>query len=201
MKVDEFNFDLRRTIILSQYINAWGIPKYRVKTYKNDKCNPIETYVFYGQKESKINHFATVGVSTQKSKNGKPSCHELMFVLSKTLGTTTEDSVINYLIDIAVYSIRDDVKFAIESLIPDSPLAPNEWGQKSILIDEPRGEIESLESFHVGAQHVYLYWLIPIYNNEYELILNSGIDSFDKYCDVSDFSLVDISRPSIIPSL
>lgn len=196
--VAEFNFDLRRTIILSKYMSEWGIPKSRVITRKQEDP-PIEAYLFPGGRDQKVTRFVTVGVSAQKKGGNKSVNHELLLVLPKDLGGASEDEVFNYLLDISVYVLGDGVVFGVETLIPESQLAPKDWKQKAILIDEARGESEAFENMHVGVQHVSLLWLVPIYSNEYHQICEHGVRSFDRYCERSDFSLVDISRPSVVP--
>jgi hypothetical protein len=195
--VDEFTFDLRRTLLLSSYIEEWGMPKTRVTTQKEGEF-PIEAYLFPGEGGQKITRISTIGLSAQK-KVGKPVNYELLFVLPNDLGGARRDEVFNYLLDISVYSLRNDVSFGCETLIAESALAPKGWSVKAILVDEARGESEEFESMHVGAQHVALLWLVPIYRNEYYEIREHGIDSFDRYCQKSSFSLVDVSRPSVVP--
>lgn len=195
---NEFDFDLRRTIILSAYMKEWGFPESRVRVKRNDEPF-IEIYLFKDIHKNKIIRFATVGVSAQISSRGKAIDHELLFVLPNDLGGASEKDVIDYLFDIAVYSLKEDVSFYEEMIIPESPLAPKSWRLRAILIDEARGEPESLEKIHVGTQHIRLLWLIPIYANEYMHIQNLGIDSFDHYCESSSFSLADINRASMIP--
>jgi len=196
--VAKFNFDLRRTLILSGYMNEWGVPKGRV-VIRRQNGPPIEAYSFTGGRDSKVARFATVGVSAQKKSENKRVNHELLFVLPSDLGGSSESEVFSYLLDISVYVLKDEVDFGIETLIPESPLAPEKWKQKAVLIDEARGESESFESMHVGVQCVSLLWLVPIYKNEYQQIREHGIESFDHYCKQSSFSLVDTSRPSVVP--
>ena len=53
--------DIRRTILLSQYMYFWGMPDFRVISRKEDKT--IEIYSFPPIKDSEIYRFAIVGVS------------------------------------------------------------------------------------------------------------------------------------------
>lgn len=196
--VVDFNFDLRRTLILSKYVGEWGIPKSRVIARNQDEA-PIEVYWFPGEEGQKVARFATMGVSARKKAKGKFLNHELLFVLPTDLGGADEKDIFNYMLDVSVYALRDDVDFGVETSIPESSLAPEKWKLKAVLVDEARGESEVFEKIHVGIQHISLLWLVPIYQNEYRQIREHGIESFDRLCEKSDFSLVDISRPSLVP--
>ena len=108
-----------------------------------------------------------------------------------------EDQINNYLFDVASYLLNTLGKqLTVGTTIPESPLAPNGW-PKALLFDEPRGEPEELSCFHIGSQHVDLFWLIPIYGSEHELIKEKGLDAFDKLDETEDISLVDINRPPL----
>lgn len=196
--VSQFNFDIRRSCLLSTYMAEWGIPKSRVIASHSTRF-PVEVYFFDGGQDQNVVRFSTVGLSAHRKSGDRAFDHELLFVLPKDLGGASTSDVFNYLLDISAYALRDDVKFGVESLIKESTLAPESWNPKAIFIDEARGESESFEKMHVGTQHVSLLWLVPIYNNEYHQILVNGIDSFDRLCDKSEFSLVDVARPSVVP--
>ncbi len=81
--------------------------------------------------------------------------------------------------------------------MPETTLAPDGW-PKALLFDQPCGEPEELSCFHVGAQHVNLLWVVPIYGNEYDLIKEKGIECFDEAIQEIDLSVVDVRRKSCV---
>ena len=76
-----------------------------------------------------------------------------------------------------------------------SPLAPEKWTAKAILIDELRGESEALERIAVGSETVELQWVVPISQKEAALILDQGIDAFDAHVEGMAHSIIDPARP------
>jgi hypothetical protein len=195
---ERFNFDIRRSLILSLYISEWGMPQSR-KIIKKENDNPIEVYSFPSDKDVSVIRFATIGLSAQNYVDSNESVgHELYFVMGKDLGQASEDEVFDYLLDISIYSFRNCSKFSAETIIPESNLSPKAWKLNSILVDEPRGEHESFESLHIGTQHVEMLWLVPTYETEYHYIKEMGIDKFDLLCDSSVFSVADLSRPAFV---
>jgi len=196
--VECFNFDIRRSLLLSIYIREWGIPKSR-KIVKKEGDYPIEVYSFLSDKNAAVTRFATIGLSAQcYASNDERVGHEFFFVLGNDLGEASEDEVFDYLLDISIYSFRNFSEFSVETIIPENKLSPKSWKLNSILVDEPRGESESFECLHIGRQHINMLWLIPIYKKEYDYIKDMGIDNFDLLCDSSEFSVADLSRPTFV---
>jgi hypothetical protein len=118
--------------------------------------------------------------------------------LPKDLAGASIDEVISFILDVAVHSLRRDVNFEIGATISETSLMPQSWAPRALILDEPRGEPEELEYFHIGHQHVNLIWLVPIYKAEYELIAREGVDAFYRLEEQSDWSLADPNRPSVI---
>ncbi|WP_056696294.1 suppressor of fused domain protein [Paenibacillus sp. Root52] len=71
---------------------------------------------------------------------------------------------------------------------------PAGWNATALLIDELRGENESLEQIQVGQETIPLLWVVPITPYEADLILNQGIEDFDVLVESSHFSIIDPSR-------
>lgn len=71
-----FEFDIRRTIILSKYMNNWGMPEYRNVTNKGTHC--VELYSF---PEELFTRFATVGLSSGILPNSDKCNSEIVMVL------------------------------------------------------------------------------------------------------------------------
>jgi Suppressor of fused protein (SUFU) len=191
----DFVKDIRRSIILSKYIYYWGLPKYRLISNRGDKT--IEIYSFPPTTGTKIYRFGTVGVSSLAHINGDLVDYEFMLALPKSLGNSTEQEVFEFIMDMVACSLELNIPFQEGTMIPKTSLTPKEWKTRAILVDTPRAEAEDLETFMVGNQKISLYWLIPIYGDEYDFLLRNGLEIFDKLCEKSDFSLADINRPSL----
>ena len=197
----KLSFDIRRTIILSEYMKHWEMPEFRQTMSRENER--VELYTFPGNDSENVTRFSTIGLSSIRSKDSERQYGigaELMMVLPKEVAIEQEDQIKNYLFDVASYLLNTlGRQLTVGTTIPESPLAPNGW-PKALLFDEPRGEPEELSCFHIGSQHVDLFWLIPIYGSEYELIKEKGLGDFDKLYEPGDIRLVDINRPSLAKS-
>lgn len=194
-----FNFDIRRSIVLSKYMKHWGMPEFRqVITKENVR---VELYTFPGQEDEDVTRFSTIGLSSQPIEDNSGECDcavELLMLLPKCVVYEQEAQIKSYLFDVAAYLINTLGRTPdVGTTIPESPLAPDNW-PKALLFDEPRGEPEELSCFQVGRQHINLLWLIPIYGSEYKIIRERGLDEFDKIEQQRDVSLVDIRREPVI---
>ena len=190
----EFERDVRRTLILGGYIRAWGMPDSRVVSRQGSDA--IEVYSFPSP-GSPVHRFATVGVSALRRENGDRSDRELFMALPPTLGGAEFEEVTNFILDVCIYSLREDVDFARGQTIPPTDRAPSAWAARAALLDEPRGEPEELAQLRVGSQQVELVWIVPIHQHELELIHSKGLDAFDQLQELSDWSLADPNRPPV----
>jgi|TARA_B110000211_G_scaffold150294_1_gene170944 hypothetical protein len=188
-----FEFDIRRTIILSKYMNNWGMPEYRNVTNKGNHC--VELYSF---PEELFTRFATVGLSSGILPNSDKCNSEIVMVLPTNVVAKQTNEIVNYIFDIVAYLIETlDRNLTAETTIPESELAPAGW-PKALLFDEPRGEVDDLSCFHIGSQHVELFWMIPIFGNEYSLIKNGEIERFDEIVENMDIEITDVRRTSCV---
>lgn len=194
-----FNFDIRRSIILSKYMKHWGMPEFRqVITNENVR---VELYTFPSREDEDVTRFSTIGLSSYPIEDNADECDcavELLMVLPKCIAYEQEEQIKNYLFDVAAYLINTLGRTPdVGTTIPESPLAPDNW-PKALLFDEPRGEPEELGCFQVGRQHINLLWLIPIHGSEYKIIKKMGLDKFDKIDQQQDISLIDVMRGPIV---
>lgn len=190
----ELEFDIRRTVILSEYLKCWGMPETRKVMYREKEV--VELYVFPGEDIDQVTRIATIGLSSCKFSNSTSCNSELLMVVPYDIGIDQLDSIRNYIFDISAYILRTlNRNIKAEDLIPESPLAPEKW-PKALLFDEPRGEPEQVTCYHVGVQHVSLSWIVPIFGAEYNLIKTEGIESFDKAVENMELSLVETRRES-----
>ncbi|MBC3876122.1 suppressor of fused domain protein [Undibacterium flavidum] len=189
-------FDVRRTVLLASYIQAWGMPHSRTISEKGN--HRVEVYFFPSKDDDVINRYATIGLSGHVSDTGKVLDWELFMAVPSDNAGATIDEIIFFILDVMAFSQRKDVPFKIGMAFAESPLMPQQWRSRAFLIDEPRAEPESLSEIKLGSEVVKLFWIIPIYKNEYEAIRDGGIEKFDKGEAASSWSPADPSRPSFL---
>jgi hypothetical protein len=186
---ERFNFDLRRTIILSRYIHHWGIPDYRVVSRKGSDV--VEVYSFPPSSGSVVHRFATIGVSAHKKQTGEHLDYELLTVLPPGLGGASIKQVADFLLDVFAHGLRSDVHYRNGCIIPEITVMPDCWRTRAAMLDEPLGEPEELSVFHVGAQHVTLYWVIFLHQAEAAFISSHGLEEFDRLVKSTGTNLID----------
>jgi hypothetical protein len=160
--------------------------------------NRIEVYSFPAHSEASVHRFATVGLSGCLREDGQPINCELLMVLPVSLGGSSTDAVMRFLLDVAAHGLRADVRHALGSTIQHVDVMPRSWSARSLLLDEPRGEPKDLDLFQVGSELVRLLWVIPIYENELSFIRDSGVDQFCNLELETTIELIDPNRPSLV---
>lgn len=189
----DLELDIRKVLILSEYIKYWGMPVSRRVMSKASSI--IELYTFPGDL---IYRYATIGLSACTIAEGIKCDSELFLAVPSDVAKAQSENIQNYIFDISAYLAETLGHNAPpETLIPKTSLAPDGW-PSAILLDSPNGEPEELSCFHVGAQHVNLLWVVPIYASEYDLIKSRGIDSFDCAIQNIELSVIDVRRQSCV---
>lgn len=211
MSSDErLSFDIKRSIILAEYIKCWGLPESRKiisyqkiaqpKKSSDSQSQTIEVYVFPGEDMDQVSRVATIGLSSCKFSDGKSCNSELLMVLPYDIVEDEINNISHYICDISSYILnvlgRNLEPEEIVSERKDDRI-PESW-PTALLFDEPRGEPNELNYFHIAAQHVKLSWVIPIFDTEYDLINTSGIESFDAAVNEAEVSLVEVRRDSSV---
>lgn len=190
----QFNFDIKRSIILAEYIKCWGMPEARNLM----PHMPVELYVFPGEDMDQVTRVVTIGLSSCKFTDDKTCNNELLMVLPFDVADDQWDSVSKYIFELSNYIVNTlgrNVKS--EDLKEEAGSAPEGW-PKALLFDDPRGEPNELNQFYIGMQHVTLSWVVPIFGSEYDLIKTSGIESFDAAVTDAEVSLVEVRRDACI---
>lgn len=195
---ENFIFDIYRSIILSLYIKEWGQPSNRTVFNKLNET-PIEVYVFPSKDENLITRIVTIGVGLANHYKKQMHNFEYLFTFQNSFVETRESELISYLIDISLHLLKSEAESDIR-VISNISIAPNCLLQKSILVDEARGEAELLSDIYIAEKirNVSLKWVIPIYEAEAHFILKNGIEEFDLLDQKTEISLVDINRPALI---
>ena len=185
---------VRHSVTLAEYIRDWGRPRSERSISKDD--DRVSVYEF----SNGMKRYATVGASGAHKRRHLAS-REFFMILPTDLAGATSDEVISLLFDVFAYSLRDDVVLMPGYVIPPSPLVPNAWRTRALLIDEPIGEPEDLSTMHFGSEHVALLWIVPIFEAEYHFIQRNGVEMFYELADASQWSVSDPTRPSLVPLL
>lgn len=204
----DFNFDIKRSIILAAYIKCWGLPESRKVLSSAGML--IELYVFPGEDMDQVSRVATIGLSEclfqiDQQDTAKPCSSELLMVLPYDLIDDDIDAISSYLFNIANYIVKklgrnlhpEEIVAGHEIATTNESSIPTDL-PRAVLFDEPRGEPSELNYFHIGMQHIKLSWVIPIFDNEYELIKNNSIDAFDEAVNAAEISLVEVRRESCV---
>ncbi|PYE45660.1 suppressor of fused domain protein [Paenibacillus barcinonensis] len=192
---EQFTLDIRRTYLLGAYMNEWGMPESRIVLSQATRNIHVEIYYFPATMQSGISRFVTVNLSQATRPSGEQVSAELMLALPSDLGGVTVEVVNTYVADLITHHIENAPNSNTPRVMKPSALAPAAWNATALLIDELRGENESLEHIHTGQETVSLLWMIPITAHEADLILGQGIDEFDVHIENSDYSIIDPLRP------
>ncbi len=213
MSSDErLSFDIKRSIILAEYIKCWGVPETRNLMFQSlmpesqkaddssvHKNMPVELYVFPGEDMDQVTRVATIGLSSCKFNDDKSCNSELLMVLPYDVADDQLEAVSQYIFDVSNYIVNTlGCNIKSEDLISEGlVLAPEDW-PNALLFDDPRGEPNELNHFYIGLQHVTLSWVVPIFGSEYELIKDIGIESFDAAVANAETSLVEVRRDGCV---
>lgn len=174
-------------------MSAWGMPKAR--RIMSNEHTVVELYQF---EDEMFSRYATIGLSSNAFNSSQLCNYELFLCIPYDVSTEQEESIQNFIFDICAYLINTVGRLVTyQDMIPESSLAPKNW-PSAVLFDEPRGEPEELECFHVGAQYINLLWVVPIYSDEYQLIKERGIEAFDTALEKQELSVVDTRRMSCV---
>lgn len=192
----KFKLDIRRTVLLGAYMKAWGMPSSRTVARKGEHV--VEVYAFPANDDARVNRFATVGVSGHVLEGRNVADWELFLAVPTDNAGASDEQVVSFLLDVMAYSVTKVKEFGLGTIIPESPLVPQSWLARAVLVDEPRAEPEFLAEMVLGAELVKLRWVVPIHGDEYEAIRSNGLDAFDQAAETSEWSAADPRRPSFL---
>lgn len=198
---EKFSLDVKRSIILAEYIKCWGMPEARSLMLHSEMSHnemPVELYLFPGEDMDQVSRVVTIGLSACKFPGGKSCNNELLMVLPFDVADDEWQAVSQYIFELSNYIVNAlGCNIQAEDLKQASDAAPEGW-PNAILFDDPRGEPNELNHFYIGMQHVTLSWAVPIFASEYELIKDQGIEAFDAAVESAEISLVEVRRESSV---
>jgi len=187
---NELEFDVRRSLVLSEYIAVWGMPEYRVTLCSgHDK---VELYSFPGD----FNRFATVGISMNAGDDRRGS--EILFVFPSYLTPSAFGEVIGLFEASIPYFYENRAHITVGHTLDVQDAMPADWPTCCLLLDQAAGEPEGLAEIRVGSGVVELLWAYPIHRDEYDFIRANGIDEFNKLSEDSDWNPANPLRPSYL---
>jgi Suppressor of fused protein (SUFU) len=195
---DRFQDDVRRAIILGAFIREWGLPEYRrVVSFAN---GPIEVYSFPKCARNDVHRIVTVGLSGLVGPNGDQLSCELELVFPGLLTDEDRRMVFEVMLSLANHPLKTSapVKPGEVWAMGGGLAVPSHWKTRAFLVDEARGEPESLAAFHLGDQHIDFYWMVGIHEDERKFIESHGIEAFDALCEQSGVTLIDQERSSVV---
>ena len=196
---DITTFDIQRSLVLSEYIREWRQPSRRHSLSSKEHHLPVEIYIFPPTQSVRLYRFATFGMSSQVFEgNMRYFDYEFLVVFSYDIGGCSEDRFLDYLKSIIVHCITEGLKLEPGMTFAPSPIAPEAWGQKALLISEACGEPADVQTFHVGTRTIELVWAIPIYEDERQFIKANGLEAFDNILVEQEWGITDLSRPCFV---
>ena len=171
------------------------MPEYRVILENSKNAILIEIYYFPSISQDSPARFASIGLSNTLRRNGKPVSAEWMLALENGLGGESVNRIFSYLSDLIAHNIENIENSEPPRVLDESHLAPERWTTKAVLIDELRGESDSLEQINVGDQTIAILWVVPISKQELDIISTCGIEAFDQYIERISYSIINPTRP------
>jgi hypothetical protein len=198
---ETFSLDVKRSIILAEYIKCWGMPEARSLMLQSEMSHnemSVELYLFPGEDMDQVSRVVTIGLSACEFPDGKICNNELLMVLPFDVAEDEWHAVSEYIFELSSYIVNSlGRNIQTEDLKQVTDTAPEGW-PKALLFDDPRGEPNELNHFYIGMQHVTLSWAVPIFASEYELIKGQGIEAFDAAVENAEMSLVEVRRESCV---
>jgi hypothetical protein len=194
---DRLHFDIRRSLILQNYIQVWGVPTCRFT--READASVVEIYFFESidnSGEDSIIHVATVGISSCFDQGEIAS--EMFVVVSSSYSEATAQELCDLMISMSEYSRKNKGKVVYGETIDVINPIPSKWNAKSILICEPFGEPEELSVVNFNNQKIEIRWLLPIFSDEVSYIRKNGMIALFDLFENSEISIAEPTRGSIL---
>lgn len=130
------DFDVRRSILLGEFIKHRGVPELRRTTRKAEDI--VETFSFPASSEDDVFRAATIGASSVEREDGGLAAFELFMVLPSDMAGCNFEQISALMFDVFAHGLRPDVRFNVGYTIAPTPILPIGWPTRAILLDHPR---------------------------------------------------------------
>ena len=190
---EALSLDLRRTLVLGRYLQAWSMPEYRIVMTGRQGRARIEIY--FSRRPPAASRPLRDRGAIPPSPRERSGSRRMDDGAGRRPGRGKRGPGVRISVRPDRPQHREHGRRRTAARDGASPLAPEKWTAKAILIDELRGESEALERIAVGSETVELQWVVPISQKEAALILDQGIDAFDAHVEGMAHSIIDPARP------
>ena len=170
---EALSLDLRRTLVLGRYLQAWSMPEYRIVMTGRQGRARIEIYFFRRPPAASPRPLRDRG-AIPPSPRERSGSRRMDDGAGRRPGRGKRGPGVRISVRPDRPQHREHGRRRTAARDGASPLAPEKWTAKAILIDELRGESEALERIAVGSETVELQWVVPISQKEAALILDQG---------------------------
>ncbi len=190
------DFDIKRSVILGAYIHAWGLPASRL-TFTGESKGRVEVYLFPSKTGSLVSRIATVSSRRDWSGNAVHGA-EFLFVLPTDLVHSIFDEVANLIVAIVSRTHEHGHAAKVGELFRIADGLLKSWPMRNVVSDLLLGEPDEVSSFQIGAEHIHLWWLVPVYDSEADLIRKEGVEALDELKEHAELSVVDVRRSPLL---
>jgi hypothetical protein len=180
---DRLHFDIRRSLILQNYIQVWGVPTCRFT--READASVVEIYFFESidnSGEDSIIHVATVGISSCFDQGEIAS--EMFVVVSSSYSEATAQELCDLMISMSEYSRKNKGKVVYGETIDVINPIPSKWNAKSVV--------------NFNNQKIEIRWLLPIFSDEVSYIRKNGMIALFDLFENSEISIAEPTRGSIL---
>ena len=169
---EALSLDLRRTLVLGRYLQAWSMPEYRIVMTGRQGRARIEIY--FSRRPPAASPPLRDRGAIPPSPRERSGSRRMDDGAGRRPGRGKRGPGVRISVRPDRPQHREHGRRRTAARDGASPLAPEKWTAKAILIDELRGESEALERIAVGSETVELQWVVPISQKEAALILDQG---------------------------
>lgn len=192
----QFSADVKRAVALGTYISLWGMPATRRIVTGADSC--VEVYLFPASGQTGgVHRLATVSLSPD-GQDEMEFLFAWMPTDSETEGGMPADleAYEDLVLDAAVHC--QERGGAEPGLVIAPSRRPEAMAPTCLLLDEPLTEDETLAQLHLDNQHLPVYWLVPLFEDEVALVAEEGPEAFDAVRQASTQNLFQMHRASML---
>jgi hypothetical protein len=181
--------DVRRAFIVTAFVNAWGLPSSHSFLASPDGKKIAEAFSFSSRG---ILRTVSVGISL----SGEPERSVELILVTRApsceLSCPEKEGLIY---DLAVELMSPEYSHEVPGLENVERLKA--WGFEAVLLDEARGEPDTVSRIHVPNGSVDLIWVVPLLKNEVEIIRHDGMRQWDLLVETGEIDVTDLGRAKV----